>query len=99
MNSINKFTWLPRFRRDYKKLTSQSQKRINQALLQMERDLKHPSLETKKLKGTNYIWEARASKSLRITFNLKGKLIILRTVGEHKMKKNRGRFSVLICPL
>ena len=62
-----------------------TQKRINQALLQMERDLKHSSLETKKLKGTNSIWETRASKSLRITFNLKGKLIILRTVGEHKI--------------
>jgi len=85
MSSINKFIWLPRFRRDYKKLTSQSQKAINQALLQMERDLKHTSLETKKLKGTNSIWEARASKSLRITFNLNGKLIILRTVGEHKI--------------
>ncbi len=85
MNSINKFIWLPRFKRDYKKLTPQSQKRINQALLQMERDLKHPYLGSKKLKGTNSIWEARASKSLRITFNLKGKLIILRTVGEHKI--------------
>ena len=85
MNSINKFVWLPRFRRDYyKKLSPQFQKRINQALLQMERDLKHPALETKKLKGTNSIWEARASKSLRITFNLKGKLITLRTVGEHR---------------
>ena len=85
MNSINKFVWLPRFKRDYKKLTSQSQKIINHALLQMERDLKHPSLETKKLKGINSIWEARASKSLRITFNLKGKLIILRTEGEHNI--------------
>jgi len=85
MNSINKFIWLPRFKRDYKKLTPQSQKRINQAFLQMEIDLKHPSLETKKLKGTNSIWEARVSKGLRITFNLKSKLIILRTVGEHKI--------------
>ena len=85
MSSINKFVWLPRFKRDYNKLTPQFQKRINQTLLQMERDLKHPFLETKKIKGTNSIWEARASKSLRITFNLKGKLIILRTVGEHKI--------------
>ncbi|MBA7568246.1 hypothetical protein ES695_10545 [Candidatus Atribacteria bacterium 1244-E10-H5-B2] len=85
MNSVNKFVWLAKFKRDYKKLTPQSQKIINQALLQMERDLKHPSLETRKLQGTNSIWEARASKSLRITFNLKGKLIILRTVGEHKI--------------
>jgi mRNA-degrading endonuclease RelE of RelBE toxin-antitoxin system len=85
MNSINNFVWLPRFRRDYKKLSPQFQKRINQALLPMERDLKHPSLETKKLKGTNSVWEVGTSKSLRITFNLKGKLIILRTVGEHKI--------------
>ena len=63
-----------------------TQKRINQALLQMERDLKHSSLETKKLKGTNSIWEARASKSLRITFNLKGKLIILRTAPSKSSK-------------
>lgn len=85
MNSINKFVWLPKFKRGYKKLIPQSKKRINQVLLQMERDLKHPSLETKKLKGTNSVWEARAFKSFRITFNLKRKLIILRTVGEHKI--------------
>jgi mRNA-degrading endonuclease RelE of RelBE toxin-antitoxin system len=84
MNSVNKFGWLPKFKRGYKKLTPQSQKIINQTLLQMERDLKHPSLEAKKLKGTNSIWEVRAFKSLRITFNLKGKLIILRTVGNIK---------------
>ena len=82
---MNKFIWLPRFKRNYKKLTPQSQKRINRALLQMELDLKYPSLEVKKLKGTNSIWEARASKSLRITFNLKGNVIILRTIGEHKI--------------
>ena len=85
MNSINKFVWLPRFRWDYKKLSPQFQNRINQALLKMERDLKYPSLETKKLKGTNSIWEVSTSKSLRITFNLKGKSITLRTVGEHKI--------------
>jgi len=82
---MNKFIWLPKFKRNYKKLTPQSQKRINQALLQMEIDLKYPSLEVKKLKGTDSIWEARASKSLRITFNLKGNIIILRTIGEHKI--------------
>ena len=82
---MNKFIWLPRFKRNYKRLTPQSQKRINQALLQMEIDLKYPSLEVKKLRGTDSIWEARASKSLRITFNLKGNIIILRTIGEHKI--------------
>ncbi|GAH41809.1 unnamed protein product [marine sediment metagenome] len=38
----------------------------------MEIDLKSSSLGVKKLKGTDSIWEVRTSKSLRITFNLKG---------------------------
>ena len=54
-----------------KKLTPQSQKRINQVLLQIEIDLKSSSLGIKKFKGTDSIWEARTSKSLRITFNSK----------------------------
>ncbi len=49
----------------------------------MERGLTHPSLGVKKIKGTKNIWEARASRSLRITFNFEGDTIILRTVGEH----------------
>jgi hypothetical protein len=37
----------------------------------------------KKMKGTRNIWEARASLSLRITFQLTGDVIILRNIGHH----------------
>jgi len=89
MNLRNELIYLPRFKRDYKKLPLSSRERIKNALFQMEKNLKHPSLQVKKIKGTKNIWEARASKSLRITFNLKGNTIRLRTAGEHDILKRR----------
>lgn len=87
MSSKNRLIYLPRFKRDYKKLPSSPRERVKLALLQMEKDLKYPSLRVKKIKGTKNIWEARASESLRITFNLEGNIITLRTVGEHDILK------------
>ena len=89
MSSKSKLIYLPRFKRDYKKLSSSSRERIEKALFKMEGDLKYPSLQVKKIKGTENIWEARASDSLRITFNLKGDTIILRTAGEHDILKRQ----------
>lgn len=88
MNLINKLFWLPRFERDYKKLSSEAKEKVNQALLKMEKNLHYPSLEAKKIKGAENIWEARASRSLRITFTLEGNEVYLRTVGQHDILKN-----------
>jgi mRNA interferase RelE/StbE len=87
MNSTNRFIFLPRFKRNYKKLSEISKEKVNQALIQMEQNLSHPALGVKKIKGTKNIWEARASISLRITFNLEGDTIILRTAGDHDVLK------------
>lgn len=87
MNLINKLFWLPRFKRDYRKLSRQAKEKINNALIRMETNLQYPSLYVKKVKGTPDIWEARASDSLRITFTLKGDEIYLRTAGEHDILK------------
>ena len=89
MSSRNKLIYLPRFKRDYKKLPIPSRERVKNALFQMEKDLRYPSLQVKKIKSTKDIWEARASESLRITFNLEGDTIILRTVGEHDILKRQ----------
>jgi mRNA interferase RelE/StbE len=85
---MNEFIYLPRFKKNYKKLSSQCKERVNQALIQMENNLNHPSLVVKKVKGTKNIWEARVSLSMRITFNMEGNTIILRTVGEHDVLKH-----------
>jgi len=49
----------------------------------MSENLRHPSLQVKKIQGTENIWEARAGLSLRITFEMNEDTIILRNVGRH----------------
>ena len=84
----HRFAWLPRFERDYRKLPSGLKSRVDRTLQQLERDLRHPGLRVKKMEGTADIWEARVSRGCRITFNLEGDLILLRTVGEHDVLKH-----------
>ena len=88
MSSTNKLFWLPHFERDYKKLSPEAKEKVNKALLKIEKALRYPSLGIKKIKGTQNIWEARVSQSLRITFTLEGNAIYLRTVGQHDILKN-----------
>lgn len=88
MSSTNKLFWLPRFERDYKKLSKEDKEKVNKALLKMEQDLNYPSLVVKKIRGTTNIWEARVSLCIRITFTLEGNNIYLRTVGQHDILKN-----------
>jgi mRNA interferase RelE/StbE len=71
-----------RFRRAYAELSSEDRKRVQKALRFMSDDLRHPSLRVKRIQGTQGIWEARASRSLRITFQFNND-IILRNVGRH----------------
>jgi hypothetical protein len=49
----------------------------------MADDLRYPALRVKRIQGTSKIWEARASRSLRITFAVEGEDLILRNVGHH----------------
>lgn len=72
-----------RFRRAYRSLGTAGQGRVKKALRLMAEDLKYPSLQVKKIQGTKGIWEARASRSLRITFQVEEGSILLRNVGQH----------------
>jgi mRNA-degrading endonuclease RelE of RelBE toxin-antitoxin system len=72
-----------RFRRAYRSLTTEDQKRVQNALRRMSEDLRHPGLRVKRIRGTHGIWEARASRALRLTFEVEGDKIVLRNVGSH----------------
>jgi mRNA-degrading endonuclease RelE of RelBE toxin-antitoxin system len=72
-----------RFRRAYTSLETADQDRVKKTLGLMADDLKYPSLRVKKIQGTKGIWEARASRSLRITFQVEEGSILLRNVGQH----------------
>lgn len=43
----------------------------------------HPSLHTKKMQGTNGIWEFRISKDYRCTFLMRSNACVLRRIGPH----------------
>ena len=85
---MHQLTWLPRFERDYRKLPPELKPRVQKTLLQMERNLRHPGLGVKRIQGTADIWEARVTRSYRMTFTLESNTILLRTVGEHDVLKH-----------
>jgi mRNA-degrading endonuclease RelE of RelBE toxin-antitoxin system len=78
-----RIAYTDRFRRAYAALVDRDAERVRKALGLLAVDPRHPGLRVKKMQGTERIWEARASKSLRITFEVEGDWILLRNVGAH----------------
>ena len=72
-----------RFKRAYGALNSADRSRADKALELLVTNLRHPSLQVKKIKGSEGIWEARVSQSIRLTFEVRGDLILLRLIGRH----------------
>ena len=72
--------YAPRFKRAYRKLGREEQRPIAEAIRRFLDDPGHPSLRVKKMQGMPNVWEARASDSLRITFQRDGERVILRNV-------------------
>ena len=72
-----------RFQRAYANLDDDQVELVKKALQLLTSDPRHPSLRVKKIQGTTDIWEARASRSLRLTFEMHSDLILLRNVGAH----------------
>jgi len=72
-----------RFRQAYRALSTEDRERAQKALRLMAENLRDPSLRVKRIEGTGKIWEARASRSLRITFEMTQDALVLRNVGRH----------------
>jgi mRNA-degrading endonuclease RelE of RelBE toxin-antitoxin system len=72
-----------RFRKAYQDLPENLQKKVDKQLRLLLRDFNHPSLQTKKIKGTKGIWEARVDHSHRFTFEIADETLFLRVVGNH----------------
>ena len=72
-----------RFKRAYRKLENQEQERVKQALVRLLADRTYPALRVNRVQGTAKIWELRASRDIRVTFEIEDNTIILRNVGHH----------------
>jgi mRNA interferase RelE/StbE len=78
-----KVTRTARFKRAWQELTQEEKESGRKALRNLATDLGYPALRVKKMQGTEHIWEARASRSLRVTFELEGDRLVLRNIGRH----------------
>lgn len=72
-----------RFKKAWKQLSEREKDLVRKALKNLATDLGYPALRVKKMQGTEHIWEARVSRSLRMTFQIEGNTIILRNIGRH----------------
>lgn len=82
-----KFRVLKTFEKDFKRLPRMMQRQAEEALGRLAEDPRHPSLHTKKMEGTEGIWEARISRAYRFTFHREGYAIVLRRIGTHDILK------------
>jgi len=71
------------FKKAWKQLNEDDKALGRKAIKNLAIDIRYPALRVRKIKGTRHIWEARASRSLRLTFHIEGDTIILRNVGHH----------------
>jgi mRNA interferase RelE/StbE len=71
------------FKKVWRRLTKEQRALAQKAIEKLVIDIRYPALRVKKIKGTEYIWEARVSRSLRITFQIEGDTIVLRNIGQH----------------
>jgi mRNA-degrading endonuclease RelE of RelBE toxin-antitoxin system len=72
----------------YEDLSQNVQKQTDKQLELLLTNFRPPSLRTKKIRGTDNIWEARVTREYRFTFQIEGELYILRKVGTHRILKS-----------
>lgn len=72
------------FDKDYRNLNEGIKKIANKQIAFLFENPHHPSLRTKKIKSEENIWEARITKSYRLTFQLIGDVCLLRRIGKHE---------------
>ncbi len=79
------------FKKRLKKKTVEQRESIRAAILQMESDLNHSSLRVRRIASQPGLWEARASSSLRLSFEfLDARSIRLRVNCTHDQVYGRG---------
>lgn len=74
-----------RFKKDFKRLPTEIQERVDKALELFVSHPRHPSLHAKKMEGAPDIWELRVTDNYRITFQFVQEGVLLLRVGTHNV--------------
>ncbi|MDQ7837537.1 MAG: hypothetical protein RDU59_03485 [Thermodesulfobacteriota bacterium] len=72
-----------RFKKSYRQLSKDEQKTLHKKLDLMSKNPHYPSLRTKKVQGTDNIFECSINMAIRMTWQYDGESILLRVVGDH----------------
>lgn len=72
-----------RFKESYQCLPKSIQKKVDKQIAILAENFRHPSLHTKRIKGSNGIWEVRVDVCYRLSFEIIDDVIYLRVVGNH----------------
>ena len=85
---ILEFDFTSRFKRAYAKLPKEIQTLFTDKMYQFLDDWQHPSFRTKKIQGTETVWEASLNMSIRFTFEFSKDpdgtaVCILLNIGDH----------------
>ena len=78
-----RITRTARFKKAWKQLNEAEKTLALKAIKNLAMDVRYPALRAKKIKGARDIWEARVSRSLRLTFQIESDAIVLRNIGRH----------------
>jgi mRNA interferase RelE/StbE len=77
------FSFSNRFIKDFKKLNSDEKRVLSSKLSLLSDNQYHPSLRTKKVQGTDDIFECSINMSIRMTWQYREVTIFLRAIGNH----------------
>jgi mRNA-degrading endonuclease RelE of RelBE toxin-antitoxin system len=77
-----------RFKKSFSKLQEQEKKMFYTKLTIFIEDHKHPSLRTKKIKGSEILFESSVNMSIRVIWTYQGEnLILMLDIGHHDIIK------------
>ena len=82
------FAYSKKFKKHYRKLGETEKKQVADKLILLSKNPVHPSLRTKRIQGTERLFESSANMDVRIIWYYEGdKLIALVDVGHHDILK------------
>ena len=82
------FTFTRRFEKHYKNLTVQEKRQLQNKLTLLSSNPSHPSLRTKRIQGTDSLYESSVNMDIRIIWYYEDDvMIILVDIGHHDILK------------
>ena len=84
-----KITFTPRFQKHYKNLSDNEKKQFKNKLAVFADNPLHPSLRTKRIQGTDNLFEFSVNMDIRVIWFYEGEsLVALIDIGHHDILRN-----------